>query len=55
MGASPKITPERALTTSGEQATCPAAIGADPKAGVVAVPILTGDRVELWRLPARVK
>jgi sugar lactone lactonase YvrE len=30
-------------------------IGVDPEAGVVAVPILTGDRVELWRLPARAK
>jgi hypothetical protein len=28
-------------------------IGVDPEAGVVAVPILTGDRVELWRLPGR--
>jgi hypothetical protein len=28
-------------------------IGVDPGAGVVAIPILTGDRVELWRLPPR--
>jgi hypothetical protein len=28
-------------------------IGVDPEAGVVAIPILTGDRVELWRLPPR--
>jgi sugar lactone lactonase YvrE len=28
-------------------------IGVDPAAGVVAVPILTGDRLELWKLPPR--
>jgi hypothetical protein len=28
-------------------------IGVDAAAGVVAVPILTGDRVELWKLSAR--
>ncbi|MGH7527984.1 MAG: SMP-30/gluconolactonase/LRE family protein [Gemmatimonadales bacterium] len=30
-------------------------IGVDPEAGVVAIPILTGDRVELYRLPPRTR
>ena len=29
----------------------PADIGVDPERGVVAIPILRNDRVELWRLP----